>query len=68
MFEKAIIDNNEIFVASSKNAPKGEWHFSELVASDLQVGFIGTNRNPANISYTVRKLCEENNWSIVYFE
>lgn len=68
MFEKAIIDNNEIFVATSKNAPKGEWRFSELVASDLEVGFIGTNRKPEEVSFAVRKLAEENHWPIVYFD
>ena len=68
IFENIIKDTNEMYVATSKNAPSGEFNFSEIVASDLQVGAIGTNRLPEEISYADRKLCQDNNWAIVTFD
>ena len=57
-----------MYVSTSKNLSSGEYNFSEAIASDLQVGSIGTNRQPEEISYIVRKLCQDNNWPIVRFD
>src|SRR5574344_2076939 len=68
LFEDSIIQTNENFLSSSKTATGKDWRFSEIVASDLEAGFLGTNRFPKEISYNLRKFCEENDLPIVVFD
>ncbi len=64
-FEKAIINGNNKLVCQGD---KTTTDFSELVAGDLRAGGMGTNRQPQDMSFSVRKLCEKYNLPIVVFD
>lgn len=64
-FEKAIIKTNNHYICKGD---KTTVEISEAVAGDLRAGGIGTNRQPQDMSFSVRKLCEEYNLPIVIFD
>lgn len=64
-FEKAIIKTNNHYICQGD---KTTVEFSEAVAGDLRAGGIGTNRQPQDMSFSVRKLCEKYNLPIVVFD
>lgn len=64
-FEKAIIKTNNHYICKGD---KTTVEISEAVAGDLRAGGIGTNRQPQDMSFSVRKLCEKYDLPIVVFD
>ena len=64
-FEKAIINQNNRYICQGD---KTTTEISELVGGDFRAGGMGTNRQPQDMSFSVRKLCEKYNLPIVVFD